>query len=53
MTLGYPVNSFIKRTAKLNSSGSVKFYQPVSNINDGYGANISSGYIDDPYISTN
>lgn len=44
MTLGYPVNSFIKRTAKLNKAGTVKFYSPNIGIEDGYGGYIDTGY---------
>lgn len=50
MTLGYPTNSFIRRSAQQNKAGTVKFYSPVEYIEDGYGDLIEDGTIVQPYI---
>ena len=50
LTLGYPVNSFVKRTAKLNKKGTVKLYSPYIGIEDGYGGYINTGFPDSSQI---
>ena len=53
MTLGYPVNSFVKRTAGLNKKGTVKLYMPNVGIEDGYGGYINTGFTNGSSISAN
>lgn len=53
MTLGYPVNSFVKRTAGLNKKGAVKLYMPNVGIEDGYGGYINTGFTNGSSISAN
>lgn len=53
MTLGYPLNSFIKRTTQLNKKGAVKMYKPNVGIEDGYGGYINTGFTNGSSISSN
>lgn len=50
ITLGYPVNSFIRRSAMMNKSGVVKHYSPDHYIESGYGDYIDDGSVKQPYI---
>lgn len=50
LTLGYPVNSFVSRMAKLNLKGTVKFYNPDRTYEDGYGEYFDAGNGRDPYL---